>query len=535
MGQATFEGGNAEDVINGDAQFVKNGQENLDKPFNSTYISDQNFYKIPVGTSTGSPSSTQFHDTYIRTMTVFTGDHKTPEYKGYNVIYASDKTGTKYVPIAISDDGGRTYLGADDNPKFPLNSEAVDFTAITNSKDQVNGYDDIISSLNNRDSNFSSGVKNQVNNQSFQDGSDRLLMKDQFAPLPNSTKNKIFGSQKPVIDESVSENIPEGGDPEALDRNFPIDDLFPSKPFAFSQISYPEDLDLSSQDALEIRIMDRKPVRFTGGAQRTDANKRIQRAGLDAQGKEKTLTTIYLPIQSNIRENNSVDYDRNQLNFLQGAAISAIQEIFASDADKQAGRGGSPIGGLVDALRGQLKENQEQTKRLVGDATAAAALGSFANQSINSLSSRFNGQILNPNLELLFKGPTLRDFTLIFLMSPRSDTEAKNVRLIINTLKRSMSPKKGEDGSFFLGSPDFYKLRYLHKNSPHNSLHKFKDCILKDMRMDYTPQGTYATYTDGSMHSYQMTLTFGELDPVFAEDYDTRGADVPGGGNEIGF
>ena len=120
-------------------------------------------------------------------------------------------------------------------------------------------------------------------------------------------------------------------------------------------------------------------------------------------------------------------------------------------------------------------------------------------------------------------------------MSPRNDSEAKNVRLIINTLKRSMSPKKGGDGSFFLGSPDFYKLRYLHKNSPHNSLHKFKDCILKDMRMDYTPQGTYATYTDGSMHSYQMTLTFGELDPVFAEDYDTRGADVPGGGNEIGF
>ena len=98
-----------------------------------------------------------------------------------------------------------------------------------------------------------------------------------------------------------------------------------------------------------------------------------------------------------------------------------------------------------------------------------------------------------------------------------------------------MSPKKGFDGSFFLGSPDFYKLRYLHKNSPHNSLHKFKDCILKDMRMDYTPQGTYATYTDGSMHSYQMTLTFGELDPVFAEDYDTEGDDNAGGVNEIGF
>ena len=534
MGQATFEGGNAEDVIDGEAQYVKNGQENLGNKYNSTYITDENFYKIPVGRSNGAPSNTEVHYTYIRTMTVFTGDHRTPEYKGYNVIYASNKEGTKYVPIAISDDGGRTYLGADDNPKFPLNSKAVDFTAIINSKDQVNGYDDLLSDLNDRDSNFAKGVKTQINEQSFQDGSDRSndsLMKNKLGDLPRSQKNKIFGTQQPVYDESITENIPEGGDPEALDRNFPVSDLLSSERFAFSQVSYPEDLDLSSQDALEIRVMDRKPVRFTGGLQ----SDRTERVGLDEQGKEKTLTTIYLPIQSNIRENNSVDYDRNQLNFLQGAAIGAIKKIFESDAEGKPTGEGRNIGGFVSDLRGQFGNNQQQIKQLVGDATASAALGSFVNQSINTLSSRFNGQILNPNLELLFKGPTLRDFTLIFLMSPRSDTEARNVRRIINTLKRSMSPKKGKEGSFFLGSPDFFKLRYLHKNSPHNSLHKFKDCILKDMRMDYTPQGTYATYTDGSMHSYQMTLTFGELDPVFDEDYDTRGDDNPGGVNEIGF
>ena len=74
-------------VINGDAQYVQNGQDNLDKPFNSTYITDENFYKIPVGRSNGAPSNTEVHYTYVRTMTVFTGDHKTPEYKGYNVIY----------------------------------------------------------------------------------------------------------------------------------------------------------------------------------------------------------------------------------------------------------------------------------------------------------------------------------------------------------------------------------------------------------------------------------------------------------------
>ena len=43
MGQATFEGGNAEDVIDGEAQYVKNGQENLGNKYNSTYITDQKF------------------------------------------------------------------------------------------------------------------------------------------------------------------------------------------------------------------------------------------------------------------------------------------------------------------------------------------------------------------------------------------------------------------------------------------------------------------------------------------------------------
>lgn len=532
MGQATFEGGNAQDVISGEAQFIQNNQTSLTKPFNSTYISDQNFYKVPVGTSTGSPSSTQFHDTYIRTMTVFTGDKNTPEYKSYNVIYASDKTGKKYVPIAISDDGGRTYLGADDNPKFPLNSQAVDFTAITNSKDQVNGYDDILSSINDPKNKLSKNIKDQVYDQSFQDGSGqdgkRVYLNDTFASELNSTQNRLFNQNKAENNEPI---------PESYDNPFAPGgrDPFESKPFkGVSQISYPEDLDLATQDALEIRIMDREPVRFSGGKQQTVNN----RAALNEQGKEKTLTTIYLPIQSNIRDANTVDYEGNTMNFLQATAIAGIKKLFESDADKAAGKG-SAIGGPgtgFDRLRENLAADRGSVRNLIGSATASAALGGFANQTINSLSSRFEGQILNPNLELLFKGPVLRDFPIVFLMSPRNDTEAVRIKTIINMLKRSMAVKKGKEGSFFLGSPDFFKLRYLHKNDDHDSLHKFKDCVLKDMRVDYTPQGTYATYRDGSMHSYQMTLTFGEIDPVFAEDYDTAGEELgPGGISEIGF
>ena len=94
-----------------------------------------------------------------------------------------------------------------------------------------------------------------------------------------------------------------------------------------------------------------------------------------------------------------------------------------------------------------------------------------------------------------------------------------------------MSPKRGEEGAFFLNAPDIFELSYLHKNMMHSSMNKFKTCALKSCTVNYAPEGTYATFPDGVMHSYLMTLGFTEIDPVFAEDYDEKpltGDDLPG-------
>jgi hypothetical protein len=37
--------------------------------------------------------------------------------------------------------------------------------------------------------------------------------------------------------------------------------------------------------------------------------------------------------------------------------------------------------------------------------------------------------------------------------------------------------------------------------------------------VNYTPAGNYATFYDGAMSAYEMTLSFTELDPVFEDDY----------------
>ena len=47
------------------------------------------------------------------------------------------------------------------------------------------------------------------------------------------------------------------------------------------------------------------------------------------------------------------------------------------------------------------------------------------------------------------------------------------------------------------------------------------------MTVDYTPDGSYMTYDDGSMTSYNVNMTFGELNPIYAEDFDNS--------NDMGF
>jgi hypothetical protein len=41
--------------------------------------------------------------------------------------------------------------------------------------------------------------------------------------------------------------------------------------------------------------------------------------------------------------------------------------------------------------------------------------------------------------------------------------------------------------------------------------------------VSYTPEGQYATFNDGAMVSYQITMQFQELEPIFNEDYTNDG------------
>jgi hypothetical protein len=176
-------------------------------------------------------------------------------------------------------------------------------------------------------------------------------------------------------------------------------------------------------------------------------------------------------------------------------------------------RGADATGGEVkNALSGGGKDLKSLiVSKFAGDAAGAS-----------NLISRQFGAVVNPNLELLFNGPSLRTFGFNFRMSPRDAPEARNIRKIIRFFKQAMSVKRS-NSSLLLKAPHTFAISYVTSDKEHPYLNRFKECALTVCNVNYTPDGTYMTYKGGiddrSMTAYELSLTFQEIEPIFDDDY----------------
>ena len=68
--------------------------------------------------------------------------------------------------------------------------------------------------------------------------------------------------------------------------------------------------------------------------------------------------------------------------------------------------------------------------------------------------ARSGGRVLNPNAEMLFQGPVIRDFSFSFLMIARNKEEGDEIRRIIRFLKLGMAPKFRN--TTYLKNPDIF-------------------------------------------------------------------------------
>lgn len=233
----------------------------------------------------------------------------------------------------------------------------------------------------------------------------------------------------------------------------------------------------------------------------------------ERQEKEASIATITLPIPSNLIDTNLVNWKNDDLDAIKGYFAGSATRVMGSGSDI-----GNQLGREVRGL-GNIASKQ-------GDALKSIITAGIVRQLLDvpTILTRSTGAVLNQNTELLFDGPGLRSFSFSFKMTPRDQRESIAVKKIIRTLKQGMAVKRAVDG-LFLSTPNIFRITFYYSTQDgnpkkHPFLPTLKLCALQNMSVNYMPDGSYMTYGDGSMVAYDMTLNFGEIEPIFDTDYD---------------
>lgn len=244
------------------------------------------------------------------------------------------------------------------------------------------------------------------------------------------------------------------------------------------------------------------------------------KGGIGGELKYKPVTNsgpVYLSIQSPISDQNSVDWGPGTMGPIEKAMFNSAYNGLQSNTALEA---------VMTAL-GDLANKANEELRGVG-AVGNAAIAAMAAGNIN-LFTRATSLALNPNLELLFNAPQLRPFAFSFLLTAREEREVKTIKKIIKYFKYHMAVRNVES-KLFLKTPHVFFIDYQYGNGEtHKSINliapeklKTKACALTNFSVDYTPLGTYMTYTDSdkTMVAYRLNMQFMEITPVYQGDYD---------------
>jgi ribosomal protein L12E/L44/L45/RPP1/RPP2 len=122
------------------------------------------------------------------------------------------------------------------------------------------------------------------------------------------------------------------------------------------------------------------------------------------------------------------------------------------------------------------------------------------------------GRTINPQPEMIYNAPTLREFTMDFRLVPKNQVEAAQINSVLTNLKYFAAPKIPTEtgGRYFIPPAQFELEFYDAENNLNQFLFKTKKCVLEDISIDYTGNGSFATFYDGSPVETRLSLRFRE-------------------------
>ena len=169
------------------------------------------------------------------------------------------------------------------------------------------------------------------------------------------------------------------------------------------------------------------------------------------------------------------------------------------------------------------------------------------NTELNDVLAGTQGVVMNPNVELMFTGFALRQFSLQFKFRPQNAEEARVIKRLVDTFKIASLPRYGgnpnldasqipkffeftepsdskETGSGNTGNanyitvPNLVEVEFKKGSKAHPYLPLYKACVISSVDYVLTPDGQYSTYTDGAPVASQLTLGFQESKLVYGSE-----------------
>lgn len=241
--------------------------------------------------------------------------------------------------------------------------------------------------------------------------------------------------------------------------------------------------------------------------------------------KSENLQSISLYMPEDISTGFRANWTGKNLSNVTSGALRAAGDVSQGKFGDSLKKGGETISQFFSETAGPLAGAiilQKATTKLTGDSL-----------TLDDIFGGVAGQVLNPNTELLYNGPDLRNFTLNFRLVPRNGNKEEAAILdIIKTFKKAMLPTASPNSNTqlesitardstplsFIGVPDLVKVSFFVKGKISTTLPSFKMCSIISTDVNYTPDGSYATYTSGNPVAYDLSISFQETKVVYREN-----------------
>ena len=172
--------------------------------------------------------------------------------------------------------------------------------------------------------------------------------------------------------------------------------------------------------------------------------------------------------------------------------------------------------------------------------------GVGGNLEFNDISGSTRGVVINPNAELLYDAPEMREIGMIFRLVPRNYDESVEIREIVRMFRQASMPswgsedvdlvsgQKDQTNNFNFGDmnnwihvPKLCKFTFMTGSKANKHIIQYKPCAISGVEVNYTPDGTWSSHTNPTSDNVmpgspptavELRLNFMETKLIYADE-----------------